>query len=235
MYRIRRQLFIVSVFAVSVVEVNLWANLVQAAPILLAELYDSRTAVHQSSTEGFLFQFHTGTSFENQVRFSRVPMPADIGLTFAADHSTVAKINSILTQGDHLIQVSFSGIHGAVAQVSTDEFFNGPFMGEIPTDHSPDNPALVMKAYIPQLGPGFSGYVITGVDMTIHGYGIDQPHGPGTFYRYWGAQTYGIFGERVPEPGSLLLVAIGLIGYAGLQIRSYSVLHRVGRMLDDKD
>jgi hypothetical protein len=214
---------------------SIGTKLAQAELILLAELYNSRTTVDESSTDRFIFAFHTGTSFENQVRFSRIPVPADIGQTFPADPGTVAHISSIMTDGDHTINIIFAETHGAVRQVFTDEFFNGPYMGDIPTMHSPDNPALVMNAYVPKLGPGFSGYLISEVDMTIHGFGIDQPNGPGTFFRYWGAQQYRFFGERVPEPTSSILVGVALIGYAWLQKRSYRLLHRVGRMPDDEE
>lgn len=173
----------------------------KAEPIVLAHLYHSATWVDEEAGQPFRFFFHTALNFENQAELSTFPTPADIGQTFAADSMTVANFDNILT-GPIPASID-SGFGQAVPfheQVAT--FFDGPFMGDIPTTHSPNNPAIVMKAFVPKLGTNFSGYFITGVDQTIHGFSVDQPSGPNTFYRYWGAHTIRIFGEAVPPlPG----------------------------------
>jgi hypothetical protein len=179
----------------------------QAAPILLAELYHSQ-ASPDTAGETFIFRFHTGTSFEDQVELSRTPTPADIGRTFPAEPATLAEFDRILTSGDHQIDSGF-GTFQSPRQATANQFFDGSFMGEIPPVHSPENSRFIMNAYVPQLGPGFSGYRITVLEQVINGMSIEQ-RTPTTFL-YWGAHTIRISGERIPEPKMSLLVAQGLI------------------------
>jgi hypothetical protein len=193
------------------------ATVSQGAPILLAELYHS-LAAPDSAGESFNF-----SSFEDQVELSRRPTSADVGQAFPADPVTLAKFDRILTSGNNQLDSGF-GIYQPPRQAVTDEFFNGPFMGEIPTVHSPDISLFIMNAYVPQLGPGFSGYRITGLDQVINGISIEQLN-PSTFL-YWGAHTIRIFGEQIPEPAMSLLVAQALVCLAWLQKRSFTRRHR---------
>jgi hypothetical protein len=188
-------------------------------PVQLGQLYHSGTWFDDEPSQPFRFSFTVYLGPGQPVELLRMPTIADVGQTFAADPITLTKFNTVLT--DDVISHTFDSGFGQPVpfHAQVDEFFDGPFMGEIPPTHSPDNPAIVMKAFVPQLGPNFSGYAITRVDQTIHGFNIDQPGGPNTFYRYWGAQTVRIYGERIPEPDIYLLVALGLIGFSWRQNR----------------
>jgi hypothetical protein len=81
-------------------------------------------------------------------------------------------------------------------------------MGEFPSTPIPETNLVVMKAFVPQVGPNFSGYRITGVEQTIDGMSVRQLN-PSTFL-YWGAKTIRIFGEQIPEPATWMVLAAGL-------------------------
>jgi hypothetical protein len=193
----------------------------QAESILLAELYHSQ-ATPDTAGETFNFRFHTGLSFEDQVELARTPTPADVGETFAADSVTLAKFDRILTSCCGGVDSGFGTFQPTPRSADANEFFNGPFMGEIPPVHSPSNQLFILKAYVPQLGPGFSGYRITALEQTINGMSSEQLN-PTTFL-YWGAHTIRIFGEPIPEPRTLIAVVEALICLAWGQKRSFTRL-----------
>jgi hypothetical protein len=157
----------------------------------------------------FNFIFLAGASSERQARLSTIPTMDDIGRTFAADPVTVAMFDDVLTDSPGTVGItSHFGVSGLFREAIAQEFFTGELMGEIPPVHSPDNPAFILKAFVPQLGPNFFGYRITGVDQTINGMLADEIN-PLTV-NYWGAQTIRIFGERIPEPATAMLVIMSM-------------------------
>jgi hypothetical protein len=158
------------------------------------------------------FSFSTFAGPGDEVRLSRIPTIADIGQTFAADPALLARFNDVLTTSAGARSID-SGFGIAIPRhAGVSEFFDGPFMGEFPPTHSPDNDTFIMKAFVPQLGLNFSGYRITRLDQTIDGMSIQQTN-PTTF-SYWGAHTIRIFGERIPEPAAVFLVAQAVVGFA---------------------
>jgi hypothetical protein len=187
-----------------------------AEPILLAQLYHSRTQGEDNGHQ-FNFIFNVAASFERQARISRMPTSADVGQTFPADPSIVSMFHDLLagpSPGGGV--TSAFGPPGMVMQAGVDEFFNGPFMSEFPTIHVPEQ-RFIMKAFVPQLGPVFTGYRITGIDQTINGVSI-EPQNPSRSL-YWGAQTIRIFGAEIPEPSTSLLLTCALVGLARSQHR----------------
>jgi hypothetical protein len=178
-----------------------------AEPILLAQLYHS-AAPSDNPGETMQFSFVTYGGPGDEIRLSTTPTLADIGKTFVPDPSTLARFAEVLTTstGGRVIDSGFGIV--TPRHASVDEFFDGPFMGEIPPTHSPDTEAFIMNAYVPQLGRNFSGYRITQIEQTINGMSI-IPANP-TTSQYWGAQTIHIFGEQIPEPSTCVLVGIYL-------------------------
>jgi hypothetical protein len=175
----------------------------RAEPILLAQLYHAHS---QPDTAGemFNFRFHTAASSLLQAEISRKPTTADIGQTFAADPATVSNFDRILTDPSFpRIVDSGLGIAPLPREALVQEFFDGPFMDDFPSMPIPESFQFIMKAFVPQLGPNFSGYHIRAVHQTIEGMTIRQVN-PTTFL-YWGAQTIRIFGEQIPEPATWLI------------------------------
>jgi hypothetical protein len=192
----------------------------RAEPILLAHLYHSQTWPDNPG-ETITLSFVTYDGPGDEIRLSTTPTLADIGKTFVPDSATLARFAEVLTTNTSG-RVIDSGIGvGSPRHASVDEFFDGPFMGEIPPIHSPDNPAFIMKAFVPQLGRNFSGYRITQIDQTIHGFSMEQAN-PTTVI-YWGAQTVRISGEQIPEPVAATLFAQGLVCLAWRQKRFTAV------------
>jgi hypothetical protein len=184
-----------------------------AEPILLAQMYHSETQGEDNGHRfNFLFMIAT---VESSAEISRMPTSADVGQTFPADAATVAMFHD---PGGQII--SAFGPPGMVTPsgIGIGDFFNGPFTsGEFPTVPVPEN-RLIMKEFISE--PAFRGYYrITGVDQTIDGLSIEPQNA--TRSLYWGAQTIRIFGERIPEPTSLLLIMSGLVGLAWRQHRFF--------------
>jgi hypothetical protein len=191
----------------------------RAEPILLAQLYHSRSQPH-SPRETFNFIFDVAGEPEGAaglVRLANMPTVADIGRTFAADDFTVRRFNAALTRSGLVSMQSSFGVVGTTREVYAHEFFRGPFMGDIPSSHSPTTTTLVMKAFVPQLGPNFWGYRITGVNQTIHGFSAEQLNS--TTVMYWGAQSIHILGEPIPEPTMWFFVVQALIGFPWRQKR----------------
>lgn len=145
------------------VELSIGCTNSQAEPILLAQFYHSQTQP-DTVNEVFYFSYRAGASSENSALLSRMPTMADIGRTFAGDPATVADFDQVFTSGGTVgINSSFGMMFREfVAQ----DFFTGPFMGEFPNMPVPESTDVVMKAFVPQLGPNFQGYRITGVDQT---------------------------------------------------------------------
>jgi hypothetical protein len=160
----------------------------------------------------FNFIFLVGASSDNVAQLSTIPTMADIGRTFTADPTTVTKFNQVLTSPGTVDITSTLGA-GLFREFVAQEFFTGPFMGEFPSMPIPETLQIVMKAFVPQLGPNFAGYRITGVEQTIEGMSARQIL-PSVFI-YWGAKTIRIFGERVPEPASWLVAATSLLILSG--------------------
>jgi hypothetical protein len=183
-------------------EVSIGASMSHAESILLAQFYHSRSQP-DTANEIFNFSYEAGASVENNARLDAFPTMADVGRTFAADPATVEDFQEVFTSSGTIDIVSSFGISGMFMEFIAQEFFTGPFMGEFPSMPTLETNNVVMKAFIPQLGPNFSGYHITGVEQTIEGLSVRERF-PGEFV-YWGAQTIRIFGEQIPEPASWLV------------------------------
>jgi hypothetical protein len=183
-----------------------------AEPILLAQMYHSRTQP-ESNGRQFNFLFRLAT-VGKRAEMSRMPTTsADVGQTFPADPATVAMFHDLIlgpSPGGEIL--SDFGIPGmsTPSGIGMGDFFGGPFnMGEFPSVPVPDN-RLVMKAFLP--ATQWLGYRISGVEQTIEGLSAELIPFQPTRTLYWGAQTIRIFGERIPEPTSLLLAALLVVG-----------------------
>ena len=179
------------------------------AETLLAQFYHSHLRSDDVGTVFFNFLWRVSASPERKAEISRMPTSADVGQTFPADAATVAMFHEMLagpSPGGGIVS-SFAPLMFREAGVG--DFFDGPFMGEFPTEPVPEN-ILIMKEFIAE--PGFQGYYrITGVHQTIEAASAEPiPGFPPERRLYWGAQTIRIYGERIPEPSTCLLVGICL-------------------------
>jgi hypothetical protein len=173
-------------------------------------MYHSRTqGENNGHTFNFLFRIAT---VGRKAEISRMPTSADVGKTFPADAATVAMFHDLITgpfPGGEI--TSAFGPPGMVTPsgIGMGDFFMGPFTGgEFPTMPVPDN-QLIMKEYISE--SAFRGYYrITGVEQTIEGMNVEPQNA--TRSLYWGAQTIRIFGERIPEPTSFVLITLLIVG-----------------------
>jgi hypothetical protein len=207
--------------SIAIIHLSVGLGISRAEPILLAQQYHS-AAPPDNPGETMQFSFITYGGPGDEIRLSTTPTLADVGKTFVPDPATLARFAEVLTTstGGRVIDNGF-GI-GSPRHASVDEFFDGPFMGEFPPTHSPDNQAFIMKAFVPQLGRNFSGYRITQIEQTIDGLSIIQVNP--TTSLYWGAQTIRIFGEQIPEPTTTLLVFQLLVCLAWRQYRLTAIL-----------
>jgi hypothetical protein len=179
-------------------------------------MYHSRTqGENNGHTFNFLFRIAT---VGKRAEISHMPTSADVGKTFPADSATVSMFHDLILgpfSGGEI--TSAFGPPGMVTPsgIGMGDFFSGPFnMGEFPTIPVPDN-RLVMKAFLP--APQWLGYRISGVEQTIDGLSVEPQNA--TRSLYWGAQTIRIFGERIPEPTSLQLIALLVVGLTWRQDR----------------
>jgi hypothetical protein len=195
-------------------------------------MYHSATQ-NENNGHRFSFLFRLAT-VGKRAEISHMPTSADVGQTFPADPATVAMFHDLILgpfSGGEIISAFGPPGMRTPSGVGMGDFFSGPqTMGEFPIVPVPDN-RLVMKAFLP--ATQWLGYRITGVEQTIDGLSAERDPLNASRTDYWGAQTIRIFGEQIPEPTSLVLFVLLVVGLTGSQDRFLRIWrdhhHRVSR------
>jgi hypothetical protein len=134
-------------------------------------------------------------------------MPAD-GTTFVADDQTVTAMGACLVKSD--CQISFITSHELAGKVDLipDEFWTWTNQTWFPQK---------ISTFVPQLGPGFTGYRVTSITQTINNARISFE--PGGYYRGNIAQTVRFYGVAVPEPGACMLALFCCMAWFSVRFR----------------
>lgn len=178
-----------------------------SAELLLVEFNDERPDFNTASmqVDVRIEQASIGQSLKHTYQFGET-MPAD-GTTYTADDQMVIAMRSCLTNSS--CQLNF---------ITSDEF-----AGKV--DILPDGfwtwtnpPGFTQKifTFVPQLGPGFTGYQITNITQTINNANLTFSNGS-----YHGniKQTVRFYGEAVPEPTACMLALICCAALLGARFR----------------
>jgi hypothetical protein len=177
-----------------------------AEPLLLAELTATAGAIlfDSDAPTGGVVQFHVGADGGafgpgDNVNWEITATAADLGRTFTASPDFVTGFDAF-AKGDRsvvLFGVMFNASGGIRAEVSPESGWSAIFAGF-------DTGNVTAQAFVPQRGPGLTGYRVTGVEQLIHRwFSIRSPSQPSQF-----GHTVRIFGEVIPEPACVVSALI---------------------------
>jgi hypothetical protein len=170
-----------------------------AAEILLADFADERP---DFNTASMLVDVRIGNAsvnpkLQHTYQFNQ-PLPPD-GTTYNADAPAVTALGACLVNSSCQLSFITSNEFAGVVQVGPDTFF---------TWTNPPGFTQKLNTYVPQLGPGFTGYEITSISQTINNAALTFENNS-----YHGniKQTVRIYGNvLVPEPSTFALCVLTL-------------------------
>jgi hypothetical protein len=170
---------------------------------LIVEIENAQGVNLTSGEPEMPFNFAVGsTSFWNLVATQ-----SDVGKTFSAPFNLLPIYAERLTSPATIfVQINCCG-------GGSRDFFSPPLLN---TGTTIPDPVLITRV-APNLGPNLVGYRVTDVTQTIDEITITQVSGDR--YNRHGTHTIRIWGDRIPEPTSSLLLVFACIFLGSLRIR----------------
>ena len=177
------------------------------AESLLVEFNDERPDFNSASmqVDVRIERASVGQSLKHSFQYGQA-MPAN-GTTFVADDQMLTAMQTCLINSS--CQITFITSHELAGKVDIllDGFWtwtNQP--GFIQT----------INTFVPQLGPGFTGYQITNITQTINNASLSFSNGS-----YHGniAQTVRFYGVAVPEPAACMLAVFCCMAWLSVRFR----------------
>jgi hypothetical protein len=149
-----------------------------------------------------------GPPFQHLFQFGE-PMPTN-GTMFVADDPMVTAIGACLVQSS--CQITFITSHAGAGKVdlSPDTFWTWTNQSWFPQK---------LNTYVPQLGPGFTGYRITSITQTIDKFSFTWEGGYYGDYHGNIAQTVRFYGVAVPEPTACMLALFCCAAWLSVRFR----------------